>query len=131
MPHYLWVCVVVLVYLICAIACRDHIFVIFQNVLALMGYWVAKFVAIVLEGQLIFRQSRGFDWSDWENKDYLRIDAAALIASFVVWVSAIVGMYQVWYVGPVAKLVGGIGADIGDWVGMGFALLTLPPLRYF
>lgn len=99
--RYFWVCVVVLVYLVCAIACRDHLFVNFQDVLALTGYWVAKFVAIVLEGQLIFRQSRGFDWSDWENKDHLRIGAAALIAFFVGWVGAIVGMYQDWYVGPV------------------------------
>ncbi|KAL9064386.1 MAG: hypothetical protein Q9161_008898 [Pseudevernia consocians] len=129
-PRYLWVCVIVLVYFICAIVGRDHLFVIFQNFLALMGYWVVVFVSIVLEEHLIFRQNRGFNWSAWEDKKRLPVGAAALTAFLVGWVGAIVGMYQVWYVGPVAKLVGGIGADIGIWLGMGFALLTFPPLRY-
>ncbi|KAF6218281.1 hypothetical protein HO133_005627 [Letharia lupina] len=129
-PRYLWVCAIVLVYFVCAIAGRDHLFVIFQNFLALMGYWVVIFVSIVLEEHLIFRRNRGFDWAAWENKEYLPIGAAALTAFLVGWAGAIIGMSQVWYIGPVAKLVGGIGADVGIWLGMGFALLTFPPLRY-
>lgn len=129
-PRYLWVCAIVLVYFVCAIAGRDHLFVIFQNFLALMGYWVVIFVSIVLEEHLIFRRNRGFDWAACENKEYLPIGAAALTAFLVGWAGAIIGMSQVWYIGPVAKLVGGIGADVGIWLGMGFALLTFPPLRY-
>ena len=129
-PRYLWVCAIVLVYFVCAIAGRDHLFVIFQNFLALMGYWVVMFISIVLQEHLIFRQTRGFDWSAWENKDYLPVGAAALTAFLFGWAGAVIGMSQVWYVGPVAKLVGGGGADIGIWLGMGFSLLTFPPLRY-
>ena len=129
-PRYIWVCVVVLAYFVCAIAGRNNLFDIFQNFLALMGYWIVIFVAIVLEEHLIFRRNRGFDWAAWENKKYLPVGAAALTSFFVGWAGAIIGMYQVWYIGPVAKLVGGIGADIGIWLGMGFALLTFPPLRY-
>ena len=129
-PRYLWVCVVVLVYFVCAIAGRNNLFGIFQNFLPLMGYWIVIFVAIVLEEHLIFRRNRGFDWSAWEDRKYLPVGAAALTAFFVGWAGAIIGMDQVWYTGPVAKLVGGIGADIGVWLGMGFALFTFPPLRY-
>ena len=123
-PRYIWVCVVVLIYFVCAMAGRDHLFVIFQNFLALMGYWIVIFVSIVLEEHLIFRQNRGFDWSAWENKKYLPVGAAALTAFLIGCVGAIIGMSQVWYIVPVAKLVGGIGADIGIWLGMSFALLT-------
>ena len=129
-PRYLWVCAVSLVYFVCAIAGRDHLFIIFQNFLALMGYWVVIFISIVLEEHMIFRRTRGFDWSAWENKKYLPVGAAALTAFLIGWAGAIIGMSQVWYVGPVAKLVGGGGADIGIWLGMGFALFAFPPLRY-
>lgn len=129
-PRYIWVCVVVLIYFVCAIAGRGHLFVIFQNFLALMGYWIVIFVSIVLEEPLIFRPNRGFDWSAWENEKYLPSGAAALAAFLIGWVGAIIGMSQVWYVGPVAKLVGGIGADIGIWLGTSFALFIFPPLRY-
>lgn len=129
-PRYLWVCVVVLIYFVCAIAGRYHLFAIFQNFLALMGYWIMIFVSMVLEEQMFFRRTKGFDWSAWENRKYLPVGAAALTAFLIGWVGAIIGMFQVWYTGPVAKLVGGGGADIGIWLGMSFALLTFPPLRY-
>ena len=129
-PRYIWVCVVVLVYFVCAIAGRNNLFDIFQNFLALMGYWITIFIAIVLEEHMIFRRDKGFDWAAWENKKYLPVGAAAFTAFLVGWAGAIIGMYQVWYIGPVAKLVGGIGADIGTWLGMCFALCTFPPLRY-
>lgn len=54
-PRYLWVCVIVLVYFVCAIAGRDYLFVILQNFLALIGYWVVIFLSIVLEEHIIFR----------------------------------------------------------------------------
>ncbi|KAI4148666.1 MAG: hypothetical protein LQ341_001509 [Variospora aurantia] len=133
-PRYLWVCVVVLVYFICAAAGRDHLYAIFQNFLALMGYWVMIFVAIAVEEHLLFRRRRsprlprGFDWTAWEDQKRLPLGIAALIAFFVGWVGAIVGMHQTWYVGPVAASVG--GADIGTWLGVAFAGVLFPPLRF-
>ena len=53
-PDDLWVCVVVAIYFVCAIADRNDLFNIFENFLALMGYWLLIFVSIVLEEQLIF-----------------------------------------------------------------------------
>lgn len=130
-PRYLWVCVIVLIYFVCAVAGRDHLFLIFQNFLALMGYWIVMFVTIMLCEHLIFRRTRGFDWTRWEDKSYLPIGFAALTAFLIGWVGAIIGMYQAWYVGPVAKLVGdGTGADIGIWLGISFTLVTFPPLRW-
>ena len=129
-PRYLWVSAVALVYFVCAIAGRDHLFVIFQNFLALMGYWIVIFVSIVLEEHLIFRRNRGFDWSAWEDKKSLPVGAAALTAFLIGWAGAIIGMSQAWYTGPVAKLVGGIGADLGIWLAVGFTLPTFPLLRY-
>ncbi|KAL9595592.1 MAG: hypothetical protein Q9219_006356 [cf. Caloplaca sp. 3 TL-2023] len=131
-PRYLWVCVIVLVYFVCAIAGREHLYTIFQNFLALMGYWVMIFVSIVLEEHLLFRQRVGFDWTAWEDKKRLPLGIAALTAFLAGWAGAIIGMAQTWYTGPVgAKVGGGVGADIGTWLGIAFALVLFPPLRHW
>ena len=128
-PRYIWTCVVVGIYFICAMVGRDSLFLIFQNFLALMGYWVTVFVCIVAEEHVLFKWNQGFDWSAWNDQKRLPIGYAALTAFLVGWAGCIVSMYQVYYTGPVAALVGDYGADLGIWVGCGFALLTYPPLR--
>ncbi|KAL8725971.1 MAG: hypothetical protein Q9166_007004 [cf. Caloplaca sp. 2 TL-2023] len=134
-PRYLWVCVIVLIYFVCAVAGRNNLFDILQNFVALMGYWVTIMVAIVLEEHLIFKRGYaklGFDWTAWEDKKRLPVGIAAFIAFILGWVGAIIGMYQHWYIGPVGiKVGGGFGADIGVWLGCAFAMVVFPPLRYF
>ena len=128
-PRYWWTIVVVAIYFTCAIIGRDHLFTIFQNFLALMGYWITVFISIVLEEHL-FKWDTGFDWSAWEDQKRLPVGYAALTAFLVGWVGCIISMYQVWFTGPIALLVGASGADLGIWVGCGFALVTYPPLRF-
>ena len=128
-PRYLWVCVIVMIYFVCAIAGRDHLFEIFENFVALMGYWCMIFVTIVLEEHLLFKPKLGFDWTAWEDPKQLPVGIAALVAFLVGWAGAIIGMYQNWYVGPIAVKVGTAGADIGVWLGVAFAMIVFPPLR--
>lgn len=111
-PRVVWNTVGVIIYTICALAGRSHLAEIFTNFLALMGYWVSIWVAIILEEHLIFRRSKGFNWQIWNDRKKLPLGIAALIAFIVGWVGALVGMAQVWYIGPIAKLVGDHGADV-------------------
>ena len=102
-----------------------------QNFLALMGYWLSILVTIMLIEHLYFRRQKGFDWTKWEDTKYLPIGIAALISFLIGWVGAIIGMFQIWYVGPVAKPIGGgFGADIGVWLAICFTLVSFPPLRF-
>lgn len=94
-----------------------------------MGYWVMIFICIVLEGHFIFRRDVGFNWADWESPKKLPLGIAALISFLFGWMGAILGMYQVWYTGPLGKLLGH-GVDLGMWVGCGFTLVTFPPMRF-
>lgn len=118
-PRVVWNTVGVVIYTACALAGRDHLAEIFTNFLALMGYWVSIWIAITLEEQFMFRRrmatdanDRGYDWSAWDRKEKLPLGAAALFAFLVGWAGAILCMAQVWYVGPIAKLVGEYGADV-------------------
>ena len=130
-PRYLCVCAIVLIYFVCAVAGRNHLFDILQNFVALMGYWTMIMVVIVLEEHVLFIRGKRFDWEAWEDREVLPLGIAAMVAFLVGWVGAIVGMYQHWFVGPVAMIVGGLGADIGIWIGCAFAMVVFPPLRWW
>lgn len=127
-PRWVWVSVVIILQMVMALAGREVLFILFQNFLALMGYWVEFMIVIVALEHVIFRRSKGFDWSRWEDKSYLPVGWAALASFLLGWLGAVLGMYQIWYVGPLAMLSG--GADVGVWVGCGFALISFPPLRW-
>ncbi len=129
-PRYAWATVASVIYLVCAVAGRDHLFLIFQNFLALMGYWLAMFIMIVLEEHLIFRRNRGFDWAAYEDPSRLPLGVAALGAFLVGWIGPILGMYQVWWTGPVARSLGDTGGDLGIWLGTIFTAVVYPPFRF-
>ncbi|KAI4203848.1 MAG: hypothetical protein LQ348_001369 [Seirophora lacunosa] len=130
-PRYLWATVVAIIYLVCAVAGRDQLFLIFQNFLALMGYWLAIFITIVFEEHMIFRRTKGYDWAAYEDKTKLPLGIAALASFLVGWVGPILGMYQVYWTGPIAARIGDHGGDVGIWLGIAFAAVVFPPLRFF
>jgi purine-cytosine permease-like protein len=129
-PRWVWSCILILIELVLAIAGREHLLVVMQNFLALMGYWMEFMVFIVLMEHLIFRRLRPepIDWARWEDKSHLPIGIAALVAFLLGWLGAVLGMYQIWYTGPIAVLAG--PADVGVWVGSGFTIISYIPLRY-
>ncbi|KAF2787725.1 hypothetical protein K505DRAFT_257077 [Melanomma pulvis-pyrius CBS 109.77] len=128
-PRVIWNTVGVVIYTVCALAGRGHLAEIFTNFLALMGYWVSIWIAITLEEHFIFRWKTGFNWLVWNEQKKLPLGIAALVAFLVGWVGAILCMAQVWYIGPIAKLVGEYGADMGNYVGFAWAAIVFPPLR--
>ena len=113
-PRVIWNTVGILVPMVCAIAGRGHLAEIFTNFLALMGYWVSIWIAIVLEEHLIFRKwmGLGWDWEVWNDRGKLPLGIAALTAFLVGWAGAILCMAQVWYVGPLARLISPYGGDV-------------------
>lgn len=131
-PRYIWTTISVIIYLVCALAGRTHLFTIFENWLALMGYWVTSFIMIVLEEDLLFRRRKGmdYDWSAWEDRRSLPIGIAALLAFLAGWVGAVISMDQIYFVGPLAKMVGEDGADMGLYLAAGFTLVVFPPIRW-
>ncbi|GFF52581.1 purine-cytosine permease fcyB [Aspergillus udagawae] len=129
-PRAIWNTIGVVIYIVCALAGRSHLSEIFTNFLALMGYWVAIWIAIILEERFIFRLRSGYNWYAWNDPSKLPVGIAAFIAFLVGWAGAVLCMAQLWYIGPLAKLVGEAGADMGNYVGFTWAALVYPPLRY-
>ncbi|KAJ5131012.1 Permease cytosine/purine uracil thiamine allantoin [Penicillium bovifimosum] len=129
-PRVVWNTIAAIIYTVCALAGRSHLADIFTNFLALMGYWVVIWMAIVLEERFIFHRRTGYNWAIWRDPSKLPIGIAAFIAFVIGWVGAVLCMAQVWYIGPIAKLVGDYGADMGVYVGFGWGAIAYPPLRY-
>ncbi|KAL2819362.1 permease for cytosine/purines, uracil, thiamine, allantoin-domain-containing protein [Aspergillus cavernicola] len=132
-PRAIWNTLGVVIYTVCALVGRSHLAEIFTNFLALMGYWVAIWIGIILEERFIFRRGttgHAYNWLIWDDPTKHPIGIAALIAFLVGWAGAILCMAQVWYIGPLAGLVGVYGADMGNYVGFSWAALVYPPLRY-
>lgn len=127
-PRWLWSSILTLIGMVLAMAGREHLLTIFQNFVSLMGYWVMLMITIVGMEHGLFCRGRTFDWTAWQNMSYLPVGYAAFVSFIIGWVGAIVGMSQVWYIGPVSEAAS--NADLGMWLGCGFALVTFPPLRY-
>ncbi|KAH8676223.1 permease for cytosine/purines, uracil, thiamine, allantoin-domain-containing protein [Xylariales sp. PMI_506] len=128
-PRPIWSTVTVLIFTVCAIAGRQYLYSIFLNFLSLIGYWTIIWIAITLEEEYIFRRKSGYDWERWNDKSYLPVGYAALLTFLIGWAGAIVGMYETYYTGPIAAMIGA-GADIGLPVSMSWAAIVYPPLRY-
>jgi len=131
-PRFLWTFIGVVVYVIAAVAGRDHFATILDSFLLCMGYWLTPFFVVIFEEHLIFRRQK-YNLEDWANLKALPVGIAALTSFGAGVVLAVMGMSQEWYVGPLALKAGPapFGADIGFELGFGTTALLYPLLRHF
>ncbi|KAF7911102.1 uncharacterized protein EAF01_002610 [Botrytis porri] len=132
-PRFLWNTFGVVVFTVCALAGRNDLSEIFTNFLSLMGYWVVLWIVITLEEEFIFRRRKNptFVWSDWHKQEKMPLGIAAMVAFCIGWVGAILCMSQHYFIGPLAKMVGSEGGDMGNYVGFAWAGLVYPVLRWW
>ncbi|CAK7214856.1 Vitamin B6 transporter [Sporothrix curviconia] len=130
LPRFVWVIIGTVIYTVLACAGRNSFYEIFSDFLALMGYWCVMWVWMTICEELIFRRGDAwYKWEDWNRPDKLPIGLAALAAFCVGWVGAVLSMWEIYFTGPIAKLVGD-GIDLGIPVGGSWAVIVYVPLRY-
>jgi NCS1 nucleoside transporter family len=130
-PRFVWTFVGVVVYVILAVAGREHFAQILDSFLLCIGYWATPYAMIIFMEHIVFKRGV-YNLDTWNNKKGLPIGAAAFIAWAVSIVMAVMGMSQEWYVGPIAQAAGGApyGADIGFELSIATSLVVYLPLRY-
>lgn len=78
------------------------------------------------------RKNQHYNFNIWNDYDKLTRGLAASGAFIIGASGAALGMSQVYWVGPLAKLCGGeSGGDIAMWLCMGLSGISYPILRYF
>ena len=95
------------------------------------AYGLSIYIAIAMVEHVVFKRGMtGYDVLIYKYPELLPPGYAAL-ASFAFGVAgAILGMGQFWFVGPVAKAIGGrFGGDVGSELGFGMAAVSYLVLR--
>lgn len=157
-PRWIWAILITAFYLVCALVGRFKFSAILGNFLPMVGYWISMYFVILLEENTIFRTdrfihlytkefeeveeirpmlgantkpSKYYNFAIWNDFNKLT-NGYASTASFVIGaVGAAVGMAQTYWIGPIARRIGGeFGGDIAMWLCMGFSGVAYPGLRY-
>ncbi|KAL6240923.1 Purine-cytosine permease fcy21 [Rhinocladiella similis] len=132
-PRFLWTFVGTVVYCAIAIPGYSHFEDVLEDFMLIIGYWLAIYSAISLPEHFLFKKGfRGYSPEHYDQPKYLPPSFAALGAFCFGIVGAVMGMAQVWYIGPIGKLIGtGFGGDIGFELAFGFAATTYIVFRTF
>lgn len=102
--------------------------------MSILSYWTAFFIVIIAEEHFIFRRKgglvSGYDLEAYEDISRsdklisqtsfglircfrLPLGAAGIFAGCCGVAGAVVGMAQVWYIGPIGGKLGPFGGDLG------------------
>lgn len=147
-PRWIWATIISVAYLVISLVGKEHLSEIITNVLSLLGYWISMYIIILLEENLLFRRRSAlalhhkefdeeaskaglYNWSQWNHPKRITVGLASSGAFAIGVVGAVMGMNQVYYIGPISRLIGDYGGDIGMWLCMGFSGVTYPVFRTF
>ncbi|KAK4694860.1 hypothetical protein P7C71_g2793, partial [Lecanoromycetidae sp. Uapishka_2] len=131
-PRFIWTFIATLVYCAIAIPGYSHFESVLENFMLLIGYWLAIYEGISLTEHFYFKR-RQYDISIWNNAQLLPPGMAAVLAFCFGVFGAVMGMAQVWFVGPIGRHIGtpGYGGDIGFELAFAFSALSFLVFRTF
>lgn len=96
------------------------------------GYWLAIYTSISITEHFLFKRGiSGYDLTIYQNARLLPPGFAAILAFCFGVFGAVMGMSQVYYIGPIGKLIGdpAYGGDVGFPLAFGFAGVSYAILR--
>ena len=102
-PRLVWPCVITAIYIPLAIVGATDFAGTLENFLNVLGYWLAIYVTVVLEEHFFFRKANYDNYhaaETWNRSDRLPWGLAAVGAALCGVAGAVVGMAQVWWIGP-------------------------------
>lgn len=133
-PRFLWTFVGTAAYIAIAVPGYSHFESILENFMLLIAYWLAIYIGISLSEHFFFKRGfAGYHPENYLDKTQLPPGYAACAAFCFGIMGAILGMAQVWFIGPIGKLCGsaGYGGDIGFELAFCFSSLSFCIFRTF
>lgn len=148
-PRWLLAICITVITLICSLVGRDKFSVILGNFLPMLGYWFTMYFTMLVEENCIFRTKRFihlfkhefedvtelgswpyYNFEIWNDYKKMTHGIAATISFCIGVAGAVLGMAQVYFIGPIAAHFGDFGGDLGMWLSMSFVAVSYPVLRY-
>ena len=126
--RYVWTLIGAVIYVAIALPASANFAHTLTDFLLIIAYWLAPWSIILIIQHFVFRRGR-YNVDDWNNARRLPIGWAALVSMAFGIVGVLLGAAQVYYVGPIAKLVGPYGMDVGFELGLVFAGIAYLILR--
>lgn len=132
-PRFIWTFIGTLIYVAIAIPGYSHFEDVLENFMLLIAYWLAIYEGISLSEHILYKRGfTGYDPSIYLDAKLLPPGFAAITAFCFGIMGAVLGMAQVWFIGPIGKLCGtAYGGDVGFELAFVFSAITYIPLRYF
>ncbi|RYO98455.1 hypothetical protein DL763_002191 [Monosporascus cannonballus] len=126
-PRYLYSIVITAIVIPVSIRAATDFFLNLENFIAMIAYWSAAFVAVVIVEHLAFRRGRyeTYDHDAWNCTSRLPLGVAALTSATLSFALVIPCMNQMWYNGPIAVKT----ADIGFEMAFAVTAFLYLPLR--
>ncbi|KAK4129469.1 hypothetical protein N657DRAFT_76891 [Parathielavia appendiculata] len=131
-PRFLWTVVGVGVCAAIAIPAYDSFATWLSNIAVVLGYFTSIYVGVLLPEHFVFRRSFSAYQADYFDKPKALAPGYAASLAFAIGIVGVaLGMAQAWYTGPISRLCGDDGGDIGFLLGLGFSLVSYVTLRPF
>ncbi len=127
--RYVWTLIGAVVYVAIALPAAANFNVTLENFLLIIAYWLGPWAIILILEHFVFRHGR-YNVDDWNTPSKLPIGWAAIVSMVFGLIGVLLGAAQVYYVGPIAKLVNPpFGMDVGFELGVVFAAIAYLILR--
>ncbi|CAI6095036.1 unnamed protein product [Clonostachys chloroleuca] len=132
-PRIIWSLLGGIIFLVCAIAGRDHLEAVMTNFLNMCAYYLTPLTAVILVEHLVWHRGWNYNLEAWNDRNQLPFGIAASISAIVGTVVALMCMSQTWWIGPIALAIGGseAGTDISWMLALGVTTVLYIPLRYW
>jgi purine-cytosine permease-like protein len=131
-PRFVWTFIGTAIYIAIAIPGYTHFAQVLEDFMLLIGYWLAIYSGVAVTDHFVFRKRiKGYDVSDYNRPERLPPGIASVAAFGMGVLGAVMGMSQVWFVGPIGRLIGipPFGGDIGFELAFGFTAVSYIAFR--
>lgn len=130
-PRFIWSFLAAVALAALSIAGKEHLSAIISNFVSMLGYWAVAFTIILLLEDRYFRRKTGYNLEAWDTPSKLPWGLAALFTLCTGYLcGGLMGMSQVWYMGPIARKFGPYGGDVGFFLTAAITLIVYPVARH-
>ncbi|KAF2010566.1 purine-cytosine permease [Aaosphaeria arxii CBS 175.79] len=133
-PRYVLTTIGTAAYIAIAIPAYTEFEEVLENFMNFIGYWLAIYEGIAFSDHFLYKRSMSaYDPSLYDQPSKLPPGIAAIFAFCCGIVGMVMGMSQVWFVGPIALHAGEapFGGDVGFELGFAFAFVAYTITRHF